>query len=227
MGYEPRIGDMVLVTHEEIPYEAVIAKRDEIHDGHGRSFWKRPNGAACWLADYLVVGRLTPLHPTEVGQRVRNENGVVGAVDEMVTAHNVGVSCRVVRDDGGRFYAMAHSLIRISDKTDPTKETRKAARVAQGYSEPLADLMAEAEQAAADWPNRPLCGRPGHNPKCLCTTAWVRPPLPEPLVTGPHHLGQEGYWSVGVRGNFLDHPTTSEPDQGRARAIAAWKAAQR
>lgn len=82
------------------------------------------------------------------------------------------------------------------------------------------------------WPNRPQCGRPGHDPACLCSTGWVRQPEPEPSVKlGAGRVRGEWHWSIRPAGSTWSDPpaaffapTTSEPDRGRARAIAAWRA---
>lgn len=213
MKYEPRVGDMVTWCGEPQVVRGVDALYADLWNGSS-------------VLSYRVgSATVEPARPTEVGQRVRFTDGHPGGEKWCGTVERIatGYSWTIARDptdplakENPRWFARVENLIRIADKAEPSGAENK----------PI--------PAAPDaWPNRPRCGRPGHDPACLCSTGWVRQPEPEPEVrevwgfnfingvcdwSFTYRPGAERVYCVSeahARGPF--HPT-------REGAIALWKA---
>lgn len=183
MGYEPRVGDVieVAVFYEDPAYRSVITRRDFAFDDSRRSHWLRPDGRPAWLADFLNPSqeRYAPLRPDNIGQRVRNADGLCGTTIE-------GRSVTVQWDDGWCSTHKPDALVRIADKAEPS---------GRAENKPIPTAAAPTDA----WPNRPQCGRPGHDPACLCSTGWVRPVEAEPKVHETWATRDGGRWVEATR----------------------------
>lgn len=212
MGYE--IGD--LVRYGSMFGEVVAAPRDMTAAGR---VWARYDGMSpswCTPDD----PSLSHQRPIEVGQRVRY-TGADNFVGTVVARDALRFEVRW--DRAGGCVAEPDFLVRIADKAEPTKAAD------------ITVTTAPTDAWAAPRWVPPACGRPGHDPACLCSTGWVRQPEPEPEVReawagpyrnhGGHHLymgpgpGRERVFCVVVGSGALcdPHPT-------REGAIALWRA---
>lgn len=248
MGYEPKVGDMVEAIGDKTPgvIAEVFAEPRRVGASSvdvGRVTFTIGGGPyPMSFGSFSGTLSVAPRLPDAVGQRVRAHDGRKATIALMDCGRPY-----IEWDDlpGQTHGFIADALVRIADKAEPGVVQRAVigtppplrAKPDKTFAERKAERVAEWLPTNLDaWPNRPQCGRPGHDPACRCDVGWVRQPEPEPDgvhemrtfrgvtldvgAPGIHPAAERVWRAFGVKGGryiAVDHPT-------REGAVALWRA---